>query len=62
MRSFVDHFANSTTGLDSTIPQKMENREAWYAEWDDNYMGGLLDNPLTRSILRKVADSFAWLI
>ena len=58
MRSFVDHFANSTTGPDNTTPQKMGNREAWYAEWDDNYMGGLLDNPLTRSILRKVADSY----
>ena len=58
LRSFVDQFANSTTGQDSTTFQKMENRDAWYAEWDDNYMDGLLDNPLTRSILRKVADSF----
>ena len=58
LRGFVDHFANSTTGPDGTTPQKIENRGAWYAEWDDNYMGGLLDNPLTRSILRKVADSY----
>lgn len=58
LRSFVDHFANSTTGPDSAIPPKPENREPWYAELDDNYMGGLLDNPLTKSILRKVADSY----
>lgn len=58
LRGFVDHFANSTTGPDSATPPKPENREAWYAEWDDNYMGGLLDNPLTRSILRKVDNSY----
>ena len=58
MRSFVDHFANSTTGPDGAAPPKPENCEAWYAEWDDNYMGGLLDNLLTRSLLRKVADSY----
>ena len=57
LRNFVDRFANSTTGID-TSPRPMENREAWYAEWDENYMGDLLINPLARSILRKVADSY----
>lgn len=58
LRNLVDQFANSTTGPDSTTPLKKNNREAWYAEWDDNYMGGLLNNPLTKSILRKAADSY----
>ena len=57
LRGFVDEFANSTTGSD-TAPRKMENRKAWYAEWDDNYMGDLLNNYLTKSILRKIADSY----
>ncbi|MBE6253944.1 MAG: hypothetical protein E7105_00265 [Prevotella sp.] len=55
--SFVDDFANSTTGSSSS-PQKMENRKAWYAEWDDNYIGDLLNSYLTKSILRKIADSY----
>lgn len=57
LRGFVDEFANSTTSSD-TAPRKMENRKAWYAEWDDNYMGDLLNNYLTKSILRKIADSY----
>lgn len=57
LRGFVDEFANSTTGSNSA-PRKLENRKAWYAEWDDNYMGDLLDNYLTKSILRKIADSY----
>ena len=57
LHGFVDHFANSTTGSDVT-PQKIENRRAWYAEWDDNYLGDLLDNNLAKSILRKIADSY----
>ena len=31
---------------------------AWYAEWEDNYMGDLLDNHLIKTILRKIADSY----
>lgn len=57
LRGFVDEFANSTTGSNSA-PRKMENRKAWYAEWDDNYMGDLLNNYLTKSILRKIADTY----
>lgn len=54
---FVDEFANSTTGTDNA-PQKVENRKAWYAEWDDNYMGDFLDNYLTKLVLRKIADTY----
>lgn len=57
LRGFVDEFANSTAGI-SSVPRKMENRKAWYAEWDDNYMGDLLNNNLTKSILRKIADFY----
>lgn len=57
LRGFVDDFANSTTGGKSVTP-KMKNRNAWYAEWDDNYMGDLLDNNLVKSILRKIADFY----
>lgn len=57
LRAFVDDFANSSSDS-ATALRKPENREAWYAEWDDNYMGDLLDNPLTKSILRRIADSY----
>jgi len=56
-QDFVEGFANSTAGKDDS-PRKMENREAWYAEWDDNYFGTLLENPVTKSVLRKIADSY----
>ena len=55
--SFVDGFANSTSGSE-TPSQKMENKEAWYAEWDENYLDGVINNPLTRQILRKIADTY----
>lgn len=54
---FVDQFANSTTGNDAT-PLRKENRRAWYAKWDENYLGDLLDNNFAKSILRKIADSY----
>ncbi len=56
--SFVDDFANSTTGSNPIPPMKLENRDAWYAEWDDNYMGDFLDNKVTKAILRKIADTY----
>ena len=55
---FVDDFANSTTNCDPIPPLQMKNREAWYAEWDDNYMGDFLDNRLTKAILRRIADTY----
>lgn len=57
MRDFVNDFANSTTNEDISS-RKMGNRKAWYAEWDDNYMGNLLDSYLTKLTLRKIADSY----
>ena len=58
IRSFVDDFANSTTSSAPVPSKKMKNRDAWYAEWDDNYMGDFLDNKLTKAILRKIADTY----
>lgn len=57
-RGFVDDFANSTTSSKPVVPEKVENREAWYAEWDDNYLGDFLDNKLTKAILRRIADTY----
>ena len=57
LRGFVSDFANSTTGSCGSS-SKVENRKAWYAEWDDNYMGSLLDNYLVKTVLRKIADSY----
>lgn len=57
LRRWVDQFANTTTDATGASP-KVENRSAWYAEWDDNYLGDLLDNALSRSILRRIADSY----
>lgn len=57
LRRWVDQFANTTTDATGASP-KVENRSAWYAEWDDNYLGDLLDNALSRSVLRRIADSY----
>lgn len=57
MKEFVDNFSNSTTHQDYS-PQPKENAPAWYAEWDDNYMGDLIENPITRQCLRTVADHY----
>lgn len=54
---FVDEFANSTSHTDGS-PRMRENASAWYAEWEDNYMGGFLNNALTKTCLRKIADNF----
>lgn len=54
---FVDEFANSTSHTDGS-PRIRENASAWYAEWDNNYMGGFLNNALTKTCLRKIVDSF----
>lgn len=57
LQGFVDDFANSTTRIRPVTPQKV-NREAWYAEWDDNYMGDLIDNKIVKKILRRIADHY----
>ena len=33
-----------------------QNKPAWYAEYDDNYMNVLLDNDLTKKLLRDIVD------
>ena len=57
IRKFVDEFANSSISSDS-IPCVIENKNPWYAEWDENYMGALLNNYLIKKLLRKIADSY----
>lgn len=52
---FVDNFSNSTTHQDYP-PRPKENAPAWYAEWDYNYIGPLMRNPIIRKCLRTVAD------
>lgn len=54
---FVDNFSNSTTHQDYS-PHPKENAPAWYAEWDDNYIGPIMENPITRQCLRAVADHY----
>lgn len=55
--AFVDRFANSATA-DSPDHKDPENAKAWYAEWEDNYLGDFIDNAITKAILRKVADNY----
>lgn len=57
MMEFVDNFSNSSSHLDYS-PKKKKNMKAWYAEWEDNYMGDFINNPVTRTCLRKVADRY----
>ena len=54
---FVDSFVNTTTSDNDSL-EIMENKSAWYAEWDDNYFGELLNNKITKTVLRKVADTY----
>lgn len=53
----IDIVANTTTRNES-VSLKKENREAWYAEWDDNYLGNLIDNKIVKTILCKIADHY----
>lgn len=57
-RAFIDDFANSSTSSVTITSCQAVNREAWYAEWDDNYMGDLIGNNLVKSVLRRVADTY----
>lgn len=57
-KNFVDSFINSTSSSFSTLPKEPEYAQPWYATWEDNYIGDFLDNKLTKSILRKVADKY----
>lgn len=57
IRDFVDGFSNSSTSHKKTPISKM-NKEAWYAEWDDNYLSGILNSKVVNSAFKKIADSF----
>lgn len=57
-KDFVDSFINSTGSSISAFRKEPEDAEAWYASWEDNYIGDFLDNKITKSILRKVADKY----
>lgn len=57
-KDFVDSFINSTSSSFSAFRKEPEDAEAWYASWEDNYIGDFLDNKITKSILRKVADKY----
>lgn len=54
-KEFVDSFINSTSSVSST---SQEDAHAWYATWEDNYIGDFLNNNITKSVLRKVADTY----
>lgn len=54
---FVDNFNNSTTHIDYT-PKKKKNMNAWYAQWDSNYIGSIIDNAVTKTCLKKIADNY----
>ena len=57
-RRFVDDFANTSTSSFLLSPEKKENLNAWYAEWDDNYIGDIFNNALMKKTLRKIADTY----
>lgn len=57
IRIFVDSFVNSTTPNFSSPAEMPQDAGAWYATREDNYIDDLIDNPLAKSCLRKIADS-----
>lgn len=57
IKEFVDNFSNSTTHQDYS-PHPKEDAPAWYAEWDNNYIGTFVENPITKQCLRAVADHY----
>lgn len=57
IRDFVDGFSNSSTSH-KKAPVSKKNREAWYAEWDDSYLSGILNSKVVNSAFKKIADSF----
>lgn len=61
MKSIVAEFANSSTGEYShtrsvnILPK--QNREPYYAETDDNYLDGVIDNIVSKNIFRNIIDN-----
>ena len=59
IRTLVDGFAHSTSSMHSTLQKDEEECvKPWYAEKVNNYIGNLLDNALSKTCLRKIADAY----
>lgn len=54
---FVDGISNSSISHKKALSSK-KNREAWYAEWNDNYLSGILNSKVVNTAFKKIADSF----
>lgn len=57
LKNVVDDFANSSS-VNSISYLKKEKDKLWYAQWDNNYMGDLLDNSITKLCLSKIVDKY----
>ena len=57
LHKFVDEFANTSTEECSTSVIRA-NKNAWYAEWDDNYIGSFLNSYFTKVVLRQIANRY----
>lgn len=57
VEKFVESFANSEAGT-QTEDITPVNAPAWYATWEDNYVGKALDSVVVRAILRRIADNY----
>lgn len=56
--TFVDSFINSTTPTFNKPEELPKDADAWYATWEDNYIGDFLNNSITKAALRKIADTY----
>ena len=56
--AFVDSFINSTTPAFDKPEELPKDADAWYATWEDNYIGNFLNNSITKSGLQKIADTY----
>ena len=56
--AFVDSFINSTTPTFDKPEELPKDADAWYATWEDNYIGDFLNNSITKSGLQKIADTY----
>lgn len=55
--NLINEIMSSSVGNNS-INQGLGNREAWYAEWDDNFIFEILNTKTIRKVLRKIADNY----
>lgn len=56
--TFVDSFVNSTTPTFNNSEDLPKDANAWYATWEDNYIGDFLNNSIAKAALRKIADNY----